>query len=94
MATQQPPSLGNTPPLERLITKVDRRFFLRTGSLAAATGALVLTGCQDHPAEIPPGTVDLGTGDIGILNYAYALEQLEAAFYTMVLQMLLSLIHI
>ena len=24
---------------------------------------------------------DLGAGDIGILNYAYALEQLEAAFY-------------
>jgi hypothetical protein len=29
-------------------------------------------------------TVYLGSGDIGILNYAYALEQLEAAFYTMV----------
>ncbi len=28
--------------------------------------------------------VDLGSGDIGILNYAYALEQLEAAFYTQV----------
>jgi hypothetical protein len=27
----------------------------------------------------------LGTGDIGILNYAYALEQLEAAFYTQVI---------
>jgi len=27
---------------------------------------------------------DLGEGDIGILNYAYALEQLEAAFYTKV----------
>lgn len=26
--------------------------------------------------------VNLGSGDIGILNYAYALEQLEAAFYT------------
>ena len=29
--------------------------------------------------------VPLGTGDVGILNYAYALEQLEAAFYTAVL---------
>lgn len=28
--------------------------------------------------------VYLGTGDVGILNYAYALEQLEAAFYTQV----------
>ena len=25
---------------------------------------------------------DLGSGDTGVLNYAYALEQLEAAFYT------------
>ncbi|MBJ3786540.1 ferritin-like domain-containing protein [Devosia sediminis] len=28
---------------------------------------------------------DLGEGDIGVLNYAYALEQLEAAFYTAVI---------
>ena len=28
--------------------------------------------------------VDLGSGDVGILNYAYALEQLEAAFYLQV----------
>jgi hypothetical protein len=28
---------------------------------------------------------DLGDGDVGILNYAYALEQLEAAFYTKVI---------
>jgi len=27
---------------------------------------------------------DLGAGDIGVLNYAYALEQLEAAFYIQV----------
>lgn len=29
--------------------------------------------------------IDLGSGDLGVLNYAYALEQLEAAFYTQVL---------
>lgn len=29
---------------------------------------------------------DLGAGDIGVLNYAYALEQLEAAFYTQVIK--------
>jgi hypothetical protein len=29
--------------------------------------------------------VNLGQGDVGILNYAYALEQLEAAFYTSVM---------
>jgi hypothetical protein len=31
-------------------------------------------------------TVYLGEGDIGILNYAYALEQLEAAYYIMAVQ--------
>ncbi len=31
------------------------------------------------------GSVDLGKGDFGVLNYAYALEQLEAAFYTQVI---------
>src|SRR6476646_5807119 len=30
------------------------------------------------------GPVNFGTGDVGVLNYAYALEQLEAAFYTTV----------
>ena len=30
------------------------------------------------------GTLNLGRGDVGILNYAFALEQLEAAFYTKV----------
>ncbi|MBU1304629.1 MAG: ferritin-like domain-containing protein [Alphaproteobacteria bacterium] len=29
---------------------------------------------------------ELGDGDIGVLNYAYALEQLEAAFYIQVLK--------
>ena len=39
-----------------------------------------------NPDPMPPGEVfDLGSGDVGILNYAYALEQLEAAFYTNVL---------
>ena len=32
------------------------------------------------------GGVDLGSGDTGILNYAYALEQLEAAFYTQIIK--------
>ena len=35
-------------------------------------------------AQTAVGAVDLGGGDIGVLNYAYALEQLEAAFYTQV----------
>ncbi|MDR5589843.1 ferritin-like domain-containing protein [Christiangramia sp. SM2212] len=37
------------------------------------------------PVDPPVDAVfDLGSGDVGILNYAFALEQLEAAFYTQV----------
>ena len=61
----------------------------------AATG-LILTGCGDDDDNGPvnPGTnqlpgirngvFDLGGGDFGVLTYAYALEQLEADFYTKV----------
>jgi hypothetical protein len=35
-------------------------------------------------AQAAQAAVDLGGGDLGVLNYAYALEQLEAAFYTKV----------
>ncbi len=45
---------------------------------SAATAVVSSTGAA--------AMVDLGSGDIGILNYAYALEQLEAAFYTMVVE--------
>jgi hypothetical protein len=51
------------------------------GATAGAT-ALVLAGCSK--SDSAPGTIDVGTSDGGILNYAYALEQLEAAFYAQV----------
>ena len=71
---------------------IGRLSFLKyTGATAAATG-LLMVGCKNILEEIneqpeqpvKPKAVDLGTGDIGVLNYAYALEQLEAAFYTQV----------
>jgi ferritin-like protein/filamin/ABP280 repeat protein len=34
--------------------------------------------------QVVAGPAQFGSGDIGVLNYAYALEQLEAAFYTAV----------
>jgi hypothetical protein len=70
-----------------MLDVVNRRFFLRSAGVAAATGAFVMSACTDKDKEINPGdqVVDLGSGDIGILNYAYALEQLEAAFYTQVI---------
>lgn len=74
----------NTPrPSEesQTLAMVNRRFFLRSAGIAATTGAFILGACKDDDMMADP-TVDLGSGDIGILNYAYALEQLEAAFYT------------
>lgn len=62
-------------------SKLERRSFLRYAGAGAAGIALVSAGCKKDRAE--PGFY-LGGGDIGILNYAYALEQLEAAFYTQV----------
>lgn len=67
-----------------------RRSFLKFSGASIATAGIVLSGCKEFYDYLPdkpgkPDTVSLGSGDIGILNYAYALEQLEAAFYTMVL---------
>ncbi len=64
-----------------------RTFFRYAGATAAATTLLLTTSCDEDDEVTPPmndKAVDLGSGDIGILNYAYALEQLEAAFYTAV----------
>lgn len=65
---------------------IGRLSFLKySGAALAATGLLV-AGCKkDDDNPTPAGSVDLGSGDTGILNYAYALEQLEAAFYIQVM---------
>lgn len=66
--------------------RVNRRKFLSYAGMAAATAAALYACKKDDKMETAPaGSVDLGKGDIGILNYAYALEQLEAAFYTAVI---------
>jgi len=66
-----------------------RRQFLKMSGLAVV-GAGFLISCSsddDFSEPIDPDAelFDLGSGDLGILNYAYALEQLEAAFYTNVM---------
>ncbi|MEO6893878.1 MAG: ferritin-like domain-containing protein [Ginsengibacter sp.] len=60
-----------------------RKFF---GIMGAGTAVMVAAAsCKKDTTPIKNNTgVDLGSGDTGILNYAYALEQLEAAFYTQV----------
>jgi hypothetical protein len=62
------------------LPNLSRRKFL--GYAGASSGLLlVATACKKDKDE----GINLGSGDVGILNYAYALEQLEAAFYIRVL---------
>lgn len=76
----------HTPEESRMLASVNRRHFLRTAGVAMTTGAIILACDKDDmDGPMTDATVDLGTGDIGILNYAYALEQLEAAFYEQVI---------
>src|SRR5207237_6130267 len=67
--------------------ELSRRKFLRfsgfVGASAVVIGSSALTACNKDDDGSTDG-VNLGSGDFGILNYAYALEQLEAAFYTQV----------
>jgi hypothetical protein len=74
--------------------KLPRRSFLQYSGAGVASLALIAAGCKKNN-NFPDdgngngGTVDesginLGSGDLGILNYAYVLEQLEAAFYAKV----------
>ena len=63
-----------------------RGFFQRAGAGAAAF-ALVASGCDSDDGVDPmedPVVLDF-SDDFGVLNYAYALEQLEYAFYEAVL---------
>jgi len=64
--------------------QLQRRNFLKlAGAGAAGVAFLGMVGCSkddDGPDQGGDGLY-FGSGDIAILNYAYALEQLEAAFY-------------
>lgn len=72
---------GTVVPGDVSTTAVSRRKFLGYAGLMAGSVAL-LTACDKDDTD--NGGVNLGSGDTGILNYAYALEQLEAAFYIQV----------
>jgi hypothetical protein len=70
---------GQSNPISR------KDFFVYTGT-TLASAMLLAYGCKKEEKDPPPADtgVNLGSGDTGILNYAYALEQLEAAFYIQV----------
>lgn len=75
-----------------------RRQFLKIGGLAVVGSSLFLYSCEDEgitDEEIisldakgvnNKRVFNLGTGDLAILNFAYILEQLEAAFYANVVK--------
>lgn len=83
---------------EQLTSGTNRRSFLKISGLTMAATGLILTGCSDdddrgstpQDQKLPGvrnGKFDLGGGDFGVLTYAYALEQLEADFYTRVVNL-------
>lgn len=62
--------------------KLARRSFLQYAGAGAAVVALAAAGCKkDKKVDVPSGITFDFKDDFGVLNYAYALEQLEAAFY-------------
>ncbi|WP_250254094.1 ferritin-like domain-containing protein [Chryseobacterium sp. Marseille-Q3244] len=64
-----------------------RRNFLKLSGVGLAIAGLTMIGCNDDDdfQQMNNDQIfDLGSGDVGVLNYAYALEQLEADFYTKV----------
>ena len=94
----QNPTEANKPlsvlPIEPVFS--GRRMFMRYVGVATATG-LVMSSCTDKILDplAGPGAgstagarvgdvIDLGSGDTGILNYAYALEQAELRFLELV----------
>lgn len=62
------------------LPEVARRSFLKFTGLGIAGVALASAGCKIRKTT-SEGKLDVGEKFLSVLNYAYALEQLEGAFY-------------
>jgi hypothetical protein len=80
-----------------MLEQVGRRRFLRYAGFSVAMTSAILAACENKDgvtvapstqqgARVAGDVIDLGSGDIGVLNYAFVLEQLETAFYDLVIQ--------
>lgn len=62
-----------------------RRSFLRVAGATVASSALLLAGCNDDdevaPVTTNSNTLVLTNNTVGLLNYLYLLEQLQAALF-------------
>ena len=86
MSTKQLSEKGHEVMADLPLAALSRRKFLGYVGMGSALviGASALSSCDKDDDNPNNDGVNLGSGDVGILNYAYALEQLEAAFYTRV----------
>ena len=85
MPTNNSPQQSQLAVNESRIQSVSRRKFLLFAGASAGVMAIAASCNKNDDDNNMNSGVDLGKDDIGILNYAYALEQLEAAFYTQVI---------
>lgn len=70
---------------EQESSSVSRRKFFSLAGLGLISASVLAASCKKDNPTLDGQNIDLGGGDTGILNYAYALEQIEASFYTSVM---------